>query len=266
MKQDIASARTLLFVPGNRPDRFAKALAAGADAVILDLEDAVAPAVKDEARRLVAEWLETGQPVLLRVNAADTCWFEADLTLCYHPNVAGIVLPKAEPGANLARVAALKPTLALIESAIGVQGLTAICGTSGVKRLTIGTIDLSLDLDITAPETVLDPILLQLVVASRAASLPPPVAGVTTSFIDPAIVEADANRARQLGFGGKMCIHPAQVEPIHKGLRPSDSEIERAKRIIAADAASGGAAVALDGQMIDRPVADRARRLLTQID
>ena len=260
--RDIATARTFLFVPGDHPERFEKALLAGADAVILDLEDAVAPHETDRAREAAASWLDPAKPIILRINCAGTPWFDADVALCSHEGVVAVMVPKAEPGAQLNKVAALKPTLALLETARGIAGICAVASTPGVRRLAVGAIDLSLDLSVTAPETVLDPIFLNIVVGSRASGLAAPVAGVTTEFRDPAVPETDARRARSLGFGGKLCIHPAQIGPIHAGFRPFPAEVEHARRVVAADAGSGGSACTLDGQMIDRPVVDRARRIL----
>ncbi len=262
MTDAITAARSLLFVPGDRPERFDKAMASGADAVILDLEDAVAPPAKADARRAVADWLDAARPVIVRINAADTEWFEGDLDLCRHPGVAAIMLPKAHTGAVLARVAQVRPTIALVESARGLIDMPAIAATPGVVRLAFGAIDLALDLDTNCPDALFAPFRLQMAVASRAAGLAGPIDGITTDFRDPAVMSADAQAARALGFTGKMCIHPAQVAPLHAALKPSEAQLARARAIVAADAASGGAAVSLDGQMVDRPVVERALRLL----
>uniref|UniRef100_UPI0035CA496C HpcH/HpaI aldolase/citrate lyase family protein n=1 Tax=uncultured Sphingomonas sp. TaxID=158754 RepID=UPI0035CA496C len=263
-ERSIADARSFLFVPGDRPERFDKALAAGADAVIVDLEDAVAPAAKAAARLLVAEWLKDARPVILRINAADSEWFEADLALCRHPGVAAILLPKAQAGRMLVRVAALRPTIALVESAQGILDMPAIAQTDGVERLAFGAIDLALDLDTQCGDADFAPFRLQMVVAARAAGLAGPIDGVTVDFRDPAAVTADARAARALGFTGKLCIHPAQIAPLHAALRPTEAALALAEAIVAADAQSGGAAVSLDGQMVDRPVVERALRLLSR--
>lgn len=262
MTAAIAAARSLLFVPGDRPERFDTALASGADAVILDLEDAVPPAGKPGARRAIANWIDAARPVILRINAADTAWFEYDLALCRHPGVAAIMLPKAQAGPDLAHVATQRATIALVESAQGILDLPAIAATPGVIRLALGAIDLALDLDTTCPEASFEPLRLRMTVASRAAGLPGPIDGVTTDFNDPAAIAADATAARALGFTGKLCIHPAQIAPLHDALRPSEALLARARAIVAADAASGGAAVSLGGEMLDRPVVERARRAL----
>ncbi len=139
------SARTFLFVPGNRPERFDKAVASGADMVIVDLEDPVPESEKILARAAVADWLCPDRQVVLRINGAGTSWFEGDLALAEHPAVAAVVFPKAEPGSALSRVARMSPVLALIEIAAGALKVAAIAATPGVRRLAIGTIDLALD-------------------------------------------------------------------------------------------------------------------------
>lgn len=261
-ESELSAARTLLFVPGDRPERFDKAVASGTDLVVLDLEDAVAPSSKAAARTAVQGWLSAGNFATLRINAADTEWFERDIALCAHPGVCAIMLPKAQADTAISRVASLRPTIALIESAQGLLDMPSVAQTSGVVRLAFGAIDLALDLDTSAPDVVFDSFRLQMVVASRAAGLVGPVDGVTVDFRDSAIIGADVHRARALGFTGKLCIHPAQIAPVHDALRPASAELEKARAIVAADQASLGAAVSLDGQMIDRPVAERARRLL----
>ena len=257
--------RSYLFVPGNRPERFDKALAAGADAVILDLEDAVAPDAKDTARESVARWLSSEHPVVLRINAAGTPWFEDDLRLCAAAGVSAVMLPKAEHAANLQRVAAAAPgcaLLPLIESALGIQHVDALAAVDGVQRLVFGSIDLQLDLDMRGGAEELMYFRSRLVLASRVAGLATPVDGVSTTFDDPAEVMADTAHARRHGFGAKLCIHPKQVVPVNAGFSPSDEELAWAQRVVAADAASNGAAVALDGKMVDRPVVARAQRML----
>ena len=261
----IAAARTFLFVPGDRPDRFDKAMTSGADMVIVDLEDAVAPASKYGARTAIAAWLSPDHPVVLRINAAGTEWFEDDLALAAHPGVAAIMLPKSVAGAVLNQVASERATIALVESARGILDLAVIAATLGVVRLAFGAIDLALDLDTTSPDTSFDPFRLDMVVASRAAGLPAPIDGVTRNFRDPTLVEATVRKARALGLSGKLCIHPAQIEPTHIALSPTDAEIAYARRVIDIDTASNGAAASIDGVMIDRPVVERAQSILRRI-
>lgn len=261
----IAAARTFLFVPGDRPERFDKALDSGADVVVVDLEDAVAPADKIAARAAVAERLSAARPVVIRVNGAATPWFEADLSLRARPGVLGIMLPKAEAGAVLGRVAAAAPVIALIESAAGIESVGEVAATAGVVRLAFGTIDLALELETESEET-LRILGARLVTASRARGLAAPIDGVTRVFREAAPVEAAMRDARARGFGAKLCVHPAQLAPVVAALMPTPAQVEAARRIVAADKASGGRAVALDGAMVDKPVVDRAYRLLRAME
>lgn len=261
--------RSYLFVPADRPERFAKALAAGADAVIVDLEDAVGPAAKDDARRALAGWLAGPEaaPVWVRVNAAGTPWHAADVSLCVHPQVRGVVLPKAESAQGLAALAAAlpgKPLLPLVESAAGFEAARAIAAAPGVVRLLFGSIDFQADLGIEGDDDALLYFRSQLVLASRLAGREAPVDGVTTALGDDAATTADTARARRLGFGAKLCIHPRQVAAVNRGFTPTGAELDWARRVLAAAEAAGGAAVAVDGKMVDAPVLLRAQRLLSR--
>lgn len=264
---DLPVHRSLLFVPGNRPERFDKALAAGASAVIIDLEDAVAPTDKDAARAALAAWLKPHHAVVLRINSVDTPWFADDLALCGAPGVAAVMLPKAERAETLATVTAAgaRALLPLVESAAGLAGLPALAAAPGVQRLAFGSIDLQVDLGLKdATEDELLPFRLQLVLASRQAGIGAPVDGVSTAIDDEARLQIDVQRARRLGFAGKLCIHPRQVGPVNAGMAPSAAELAWAQRVIAAASAAGGAAVAVDGKMVDKPVLLRAEALLRE--
>lgn len=257
--------RSYLFVPGDRPERIGKARASGADAVIVDLEDAVAPANKGAARDAVAGALDTAQPVVLRINGADTAWFDDDARLAAHPGVAAVMLPKAaatEPVAALRAASGGKAVLALVESAAGMANVAALAAAAGVARLVFGSIDFQLDLDIADDDLALLAFRSQLVLASRLADLPAPVDGVTTALDDAARIDAEARRARSLGFGAKLCIHPKQLAVVQGVFTPEPERVAWAQRVCAAFAASGGAAVAVDGEMIDVPVVERARAVL----
>ncbi|PTE02005.1 HpcH/HpaI aldolase/citrate lyase family protein [Pandoraea apista] len=264
--------RSWLFVPGNRPERFDKALASGADAVILDLEDAVPPAGKIEARDTVRRWLNTrdttgSAPVYVRINAAATPWFDADVAaLAGLPQVSGFVVPKTEDAATLHRAAqdagpALR-LVPLIETAQAFAALTEIATAARVERLMFGTIDFQLDIGIEGDGDELLFFRSQLTLASRIAGIAGPVDGVTTSLDDAALIEASARRARALGFRGKLCIHPRQVGAVHAAFAWRDDEIAWAERVVEAARASGAAAVALDGKMIDAPVIAKANEIL----
>lgn len=262
----IAAARHFLFVPGNRPERFDKAAASGADIAILDLEDAVPADAKDAARENVRAWLDAGGRAVVRLNPSDTPFFKADVALADHPNLLGIMLPKTEAGEVLAHVASRAPVVALVETARGMASLDGIAQTEGVVRLAFGTIDLSLDLDVKVDDRQFDPLRLAMTIASRAASIAAPIDGVTPDFRDAGANETAMRAARMLGFRAKMCIHPAQLAPVEAALRPTEDEIVQARRIVEADKASGGSAVAMDGAMVDRPVVERAYRLLADAE
>jgi citrate lyase subunit beta / citryl-CoA lyase len=261
--------RSYLFVPADRPERYAKALASGADAVIVDLEDAVAASAKDSARASLAAWLAGGgASVVVRINDVAHPGLADDLRLIAHANVAAIMVPKVESARDLARVRAAAPAavlLPLIETAAGIDRVREIAAAPGVQRLTFGSIDLRLDLGIEGDGDELLLFRSQLVLASRLAALAAPVDGVTTTIDDGAAIEADARRARRLGFGAKLCIHPRQIAAVHAAFAPSADEVAWAERVVAAAAAAHGAAFALDGTMVDRPVLRRAEALLARL-
>lgn len=262
-------ARSWLFVPGDRPERFDKAVAAGADAVIVDLEDAVAPERKAQARAHVAAWLSPARPVWVRINALPTRWAADDLALIERPGCAGIVLPKAEqidPDFVARCARAGRPLLPLIESAAGFDRLRAIAATPGVLRLLFGSIDFALDLGISGDDDALLAFRSQLVLASRLAGLPPPVDGVCTAIDDAGRLDAEARRARRLGFGGKLCIHPKQVATVNAAFLPDAGEVAWARRIVQAAQDAAGGAVAVDGVMVDLPVLRRAQAILDAAD
>jgi citrate lyase subunit beta / citryl-CoA lyase len=261
-------ARSYLFVPGNRPERFAKACAAGADAVIVDLEDAVPPAEKAAARAAVAAWLAPERPVLIRINSAASEWFNDDLALCGEPGVAGVVFPKAERGEHLAQICARAgadtPVLPLIETAQGFCNALALAEANGVQRLLFGSIDFQVDLGIDGDAEELLYFRSQLVLLSRLAGIQAPVDGVTTDIDDSERLRAESLRARRMGFGGKLCIHPKQIAHVNACFDPSTDEIAWARRVVRAAQAAGGAAVAVDGKMIDRPVLLKAQAILRE--
>ncbi len=259
-----AFARTYLFVPGTRPERFGKALAAGAHAVIVDLEDAVPIAEKERARGSLSAALPLAQPVLVRVNAAGTPWFDDDVRICQSDGVAGVVLPKAEDPAAIewirAGVGPDRSILPLVETAQGLWDALAIARAPGVRRLVFGSIDFQLDLGVHDDDLLA--YRAQLVLVSRVAGLASPVDGVTTAIDDAAALARDVGRARALGFGGKLCIHPKQIEIVNAAFRPTPEEIAWAQRVVAADVAAQGAAVAVDGKMVDLPVLRKAQEIL----
>lgn len=263
--------RTYLFVPGNRPERFDKAILSSADAIVVDLEDAVAPAAKGEARERVREWLARTPEadldrLVVRVNDEHTAWFAADAAMLRECGVRQAMLPKAETAQGISRLRAAAgeqlAVLALIETARGVRDVDAVAGAQGVSRLAFGTIDYAVDLDLSGSEEGFTYAAGRIAIASRASGLPPPVAGVTTEIDDAERVRADMQLARAHGFGAKLCIHPRQVAMVHEALGPSQEQADWARRVLAAAEAAAGAAVQVDGKMVDRPVLERARLIL----
>jgi citrate lyase subunit beta / citryl-CoA lyase len=259
-----------LFVPGNRPERFEKAYAAGADVVILDLEDAVQPDQKLEARAAVLAALKTVRLAWVRINSADTPWFADDVaTLSAHPGVAGLVLPKGETREQVEAILAnAHPTLGvmpMIETARGFAQLAAVCAAPRVTRVAFGTLDFQIDLGIDGDGEELHMFRSQIVLASRLAGIGAPVDGVTTTITDTDTIEDDARRGRRFGFGGKLCIHPKQLGPVHRASAWTDVERQWAQRVLQAVETSNGSAVAVDGKMVDLPVILRARRIMDEV-
>ncbi|TSD92969.1 CoA ester lyase [Skermania sp. ID1734] len=256
----VAASTTLLFVPGDRPERFAKAEAAGADMVILDLEDAVAPEHKDAARDHVCAWLNDGHECVVRVNAADTRWHIDDLAAVTASSCA-VMLPKADEETAHAATELTPHVIALIETASGVLGASAIAAVPGVQRLALGTFDLAAQLGVDPNDRdALAAARGGLVLASAAATLPGPIDGVTANLDDEHALVSDVGYARRMGFLGKLCVHPRQVSPAAAALRPSAAEVSWAQSII--EATNHGGVVVINGQMIDKPVLDRTHRIL----
>ncbi|MET3382441.1 HpcH/HpaI aldolase/citrate lyase family protein [Variovorax paradoxus] len=277
----LALARAFLFVPADRPERHARALATGAGGVIVDLEDAVAPERKAAAREALAASFAAlpvadRQRLLVRVNAAGTPWHDDDCAqvgaLVAQGLIAGVVLPKAERAADLSWLAgAVGPRgvlVPLIESAAGLAAVDELAAGPQVLRLAFGNLDFQADIGLAcdADEAELVPVRLALLLASRRANLPAPIDGVTPDWRDAQRLAADTARARRGGFGAKLCIHPDQVAPVHAALGPSADELAWARRVVDAIRASGGGVVSLDGRMVDAPAVRLAERLLALED
>jgi len=261
-----------LFVPGTRPERFAKALDSGAGGVIIDLEDAVAPEEKETARNAVrAAWpnftAEQKKRLVIRSNSPGSKFYSADLILAQELAVACLLIPKSESMDEMNGAALVLPNTALIpmiETAVGLDHLREIANANQVIRLALGNLDLQADLGMVCDpqETELQTARYQIVLASRVAQIAPPVDGVTPSTDDVARIQDDAERAKRMGFGGKLCIHPKQVGIVKAAFMPSGEELAWAHRVIEADKVSKGGAVKLDGRMIDRPVVLLAQRTI----
>lgn len=262
----ISAAETFLFVSGAQPDRYGKASASGADVVIIDLEDAVAPTLKQDARANAERYLHNGH-CMVRVNGVGSENLPDDaVALSGSQGLTGIVLPKAEGRDDVEVAAAFfpgTPIVALIESAKGLAAAREIAAHPAVVRLAFGNLDFAADLGITPGAEELELLLAcsQLVLASRLAEKASPIAGVTQNFRNPEDTAADARRQKAMGFGGKLLIHPNQIQPTLETFTPTAAEAEWAAQVMALIAAADGGAVQMDGAMIDRPVVLRAERI-----
>jgi len=283
-----APIRTILFVPGNRPERVDKAVTAGSDAVVIDLEDAVPLASKEETRPLVREKLlqYAEEHIMVRVNAVDSGFLQGDLDAVVTGALRCIIVPKVEGPAHIRDIHRLLgeaeaakgigpgriSIIPLIESARAVQNIHAIVSQKiepeRLHTVALGAADYTLDMGIemTRGGDELFYPRSRIAVACRAAGIEPPLD--TPFLIDVRDVEgltADALRAKTLGFQGKLCIHPSQVAPCNEIFSPSPGEIAYARQVIEAfdeAEARGLAAIQLKGKMIDYPVVERSKRIL----
>ncbi|MDH6535808.1 HpcH/HpaI aldolase/citrate lyase family protein [Aurantimicrobium minutum] len=270
----VANATTMLFVPGDRPDRFVKARQSGADLIIIDLEDAVAPENKALALDAVVAALTSPHEeipggrltAVVRINSENSSVELAalrDVSAVAGNGLLGVMVPKAETPQQMSEAIAALPVgfgiVALIESARGLSNAHEIASVPGVTRLGFGAVDFGVDVDATH-ERVLDYARAQIVIASSAAEIAAPVDSPSLSIKDGEVVSAEALRAREFGFGGKLCIHPAQVELVHSAFAPTSEQVAWAQKVIGLE----GGASQLDGVMIDKPVVDRAKRILSR--
>ena len=268
------NAKTWLFVPATRIDRVAKAFASGADAVIADLEDAVAGVDKAEARKALRSYYDSNdyQPIWVRINQAGSENFEEDLKICQQmPNLAGLILPKAEQAADIEKVhhATGLPIIALIETALGLYQIDSMAKASGLLAFSYGFLDLCNDLQVqvgtAAADIIANQIRYQLLLTSKVHSLLAPIDTVYTDFNDEQGLSQRVQLWSQMGMSGMLCIHPKQVAVVQQSLQPTDAEIEFAKRVIEEYEQSGQAVFKIDGNMVDAPVIERCRQLLDQL-
>ena len=287
-ERSVPSRRSWLFVPANREDRIAKAFATSADAVLMDLEDACPEADKASARRLVADAAAAngGRRCFVRINSAQTRHALDDLEAVVVEGLAGVMLPKAETAAGIHAISWVLDQLEmrrglergsielipLVETAIGVCNMTEIarCHIERVRRLTFGAGDLTTDLGTawTRDEGELSQVRTTIVTASRAGRLEPPIDTVWPGIADADGLALSLSRARSMGFGGKLLIHPSQVDTANSALSPTEEEISHARRVLEAAAAAqaeGMGAFQLDGRLMDHVSVVRARRTLTSI-
>jgi citrate lyase subunit beta/citryl-CoA lyase len=280
--------RSALFVPGNRPDRVDKAVATAADRVIIDLEDAVAVSQKKEARALVRDKViaHKDRGVLVRINGLETDFFMDDLEAVVVKELGGLVLPKTENSHQVGKIhrllvdfekkqglqAGSTAAILLTESALGVQNIfqisSAVIDLNREFLIALGAADYALDMgiEITRDGGELMYPRSRIAVACRAAGIASPLD--TPFMIDIKDIDAlknDARRAKQLGFQGKLCIHPNQIEACHAIFTPTGEEIDFARRVVdafEAEEAGGSAAIQVDGKFVDYPVVERSRRIL----
>lgn len=274
MAERFPACRSILFVPGDRPDRYDKAVAAGADAVCIDLEDAVAPGRKTGARASVARFLanrprpSAAAAVIVRLNNPETGEGERDAGALRDQPPDAVMIPKVTTAEGVLRTSRLvgtaMPLLPIIETARGLENAARIGAASpAVAALIFGGFDLSVEL---GAEPGWESLLYarSRVVHAAAVSGLEAVDMPSRDLRRTAVLRAEAENARRLGYSGKVAIHPAQIAVIHEVFTPSAEEVERARRIVEADRAAGGGAVALDGRMVDRPVVEAARRVLAR--
>jgi citrate lyase beta subunit len=259
---------SLLFVPGDRPERFAKAIAAGPGAVILDLEDSVGAADKAAARDHIAAFLDevTDAQILLRINAADTDDYHLDLALAQHSNLAGVVLPKAEADSTKATATTLScPLWPIIESMRGLSELPITVQVPGVARLLYGTLDLALELGLDSSheggQSMLNQGRFLLLSQSLIAGLPAPLDGVCPVLNDDGYLRRTAQYSCAAGMGGMLCIHPNQIAIVESIFTPSDTQIEWASAVVKA-AVGRNSSFQFRGQMVDEPVLKLAQKIL----
>lgn len=254
-----------IFVPATRPERFVKAAQSGADAIIVDLEDAVSAVDKDIARDALSQSDLPPIVRILRINAVGTSWHEKDLAAAARLPFDAVMLPKSETEGDIASVRAAigvgKPIIALVETALGVAQAATLARCEGVERLAFGSVDFCADLGCANEWDALLHARSTIVLASRLGGIAAPIDGVTLELNDETKAREDARRASALGFSGKLCIHPKQVGPVLEGFAPTADEISWAERVTGA---GDQGAVSIDGIMVDPPVLRRAEQIVAR--
>jgi len=255
-----------LFVPADRPDRFGKAASSGADAIIVDLEDAVPPARKEDARGNLSLLKTLPLPAFVRINAQGTLWHEDDLAALARLDIDLVCVPKVEDAdlldTLLARLGAGTRLLVQIETAAGVSRAAAIAAHRAVTQLAFGPADFFLDMGMQQSLEMASHVVRVLALASRTAGIAAPLDGPCFSVGDQAALARECASAMAAGAKGKLCIHPAQVPAVLDHFLPSDAELDWARRVTAAD--PDGGALLIDGRMIDAPIIERAKIVLEQ--
>ncbi len=274
--------RSVLIAPAVRPDFIAKLPTRGADVLFLDCEDAVPAKAKAEARETVGEWVPrlvaAGSSVVVRVNPIGSEWFEADVADGVPPETAAVVIPKVERTSDLEYATDILDAAGLshlgifagIETALGVADVRSVLGFHRVVAAYFGAEDFVADMGGVRTESNAEVAYARarVALAARLAAVPV-VDQVVTNFGDLDRYRREATEARNLGYDGKLCIHPAQVDAANDAFTPSQAEVDRARRLLAAyeaSSAQGVAAIDFEGYMVDEPLAVQARRLLERLD
>ena len=271
---DFSHLRSLLFAPGSDERKLRKALESAADGVVADLEDAVAPDEKAAARDVVRRVLSTvvtgtGRPAAVRVNGVETPYFRDDLVLVSELMPDALVVPKASPEAVAALGSEGPPVIAIVETAEGLRLAYETARSPRVVALVLGAADLGAELGLEPRADGLEILYARskVVVDSAAAGIRAPVDVVYLCLRDLEGLEEQARLARSLGFRGKACVHPDQVEVVNRVFAPTSAEVDWARRVVEAfeqGELAGRGVVALDGTMVDLPVVERARRILAE--
>ena len=275
MIKSLADTKTWLFVPTTRIDRVEKAFSSGADAVIVDLEDAVAQVDKAQARAALKDYYDAQheaksyRPIWLRINKADSAEFAKDLALCQQlPRLAGVVLAKAEQAADIEKVyqETRLPVIAVIENAIGLYRANEMAKASGLRAFSYGFLDLCNELQVqvgtASADIIANQIRYQLILTSKVHQLLAPIDSVYADFNDSKGLHKRVQLWSQMGMSGMLCIHPKQVDIVKQALQPTDSELEFAQRVIEEYERSGQAVFKIEGNMVDAPVIERSYQLL----
>lgn len=270
--KNFSNIRTWLFVPATRIDRVKKAFASGTDAVIVDLEDAVATTDKVQARKDLQVYYNSQdyQPIWVRINKAGSEEFFKDVVLCQQmPNLAGVLLAKAEQASDIENAHNMTglPVIALIETALGLYQIDSMAKSAGLLAFSYGFLDLCNDLQVhvgtAAADVIANQIRYQLLLTSKVHQLLAPIDTVYTDFNDGKGLGQRVQLWSQMGMSGMLCIHPKQVATVKQSLQPTDADIEFARRVIEEYERSGQAVFKIAGQMVDAPVIERCRQLLS---
>ncbi|WP_230661093.1 HpcH/HpaI aldolase/citrate lyase family protein [Psychrobacter sp. I-STPA10] len=274
MSQAVNLPNTWLFVPASKIERVPKAFASGAGAVIVDLEDAVAMAEKPQARQALLDYYQSDandkyQPVWVRINQADSDEFAKDIELCQQmPNLAGIILPKAEHKHDIEQVhnRTKLPMIALVESALGLHQLDDMAQATGLVAFSYGFLDLCNDVgvqvDTPSAEIFANQVRYQLLITSKVHGLSAPIDTIYPDFNDADGLASRVQLWSQMGLSGMLCIHPKQVAVVQEALAPTQTELDFAKKVVDEYQHSGKAVFQIEGQMVDMPVIKRCQQLL----